>query len=393
MTAMKPLAALLVSALCAAGAAQAQTGPIKIGIIHPSTGPLSTPGIEATNGFQMYFNEIGNRIAGRQVQFFQEDEGSNPAQGLERIKRLVEREGVHVVTGITSSAVGYAVRDYIHEKQMPLVIMGAAGANDLTAARGSPYIFRTSFTNRQFTAPYGQYACQKMNYKRTVILASDFVTGQEQANAFEESYKKAGCEIVKKIMVPLGTSDFAPFLAQIPSSNVDAVWAMFLGQDAIGFVKQYDQLGFKARIPLTGSAGLTYEPLLPAMGRSAVGAQVSTWYIPDLPGDVNKRFVDAYTAQYKSVPGSATAGAYVGAMALAKAIEAVNGRVENKAELLAALRRVNLPSTPQGPFRFDDKQNVVFNLYAVKIVDRGGKPVPELVAPIASGVDQNWQAR
>jgi branched-chain amino acid transport system substrate-binding protein len=191
----------------------------------------------------------------------------------------------------------------------------------------------------------------------------------------------------------MGTTDFAPFLAQIPSSGVDAVWAMFLGQDAIGFVKQYDQLGFKARIPLTGSAGLVYEPLLPAMGRSAVGVQIPTWYTPDFPGDVNKRFVDAYTAQYKTAPGSATAGAYVGAMALAKAIEAVGGKVENKNELLAALRKVNLPSTPQGPFRFDDKQNVIFNLSLVKIVDRSGKYIPELVAPIASNVDQSWAAR
>jgi putative heme iron utilization protein len=80
-------------------------------------------------------------------------------------------------------------------------------------------------------------------------------------------------------------------------------------------------------------------------------------------------------------------------MALAKAIEAVGGKVENKNELLAALRKVNLPSTPQGPFRFDDKQNVIFNLSLVKIVDRSGKYIPELVAPIASNVDQSWAAR
>ena len=71
----------------------------------------------------------------------------------------------------------------------------------------------------------------------------------------------------------------------------------------------------------------------------------------------------------------------------------MGGKVENKNELLAALRKVNLPSTPQGPFRFDDKQNVIFNLSLVKIVDRSGKYIPELVAPIASNVDQSWAAR
>lgn len=378
------------AALMLAAAATAQE-PIKIGIVNPFSGPLSPVGNEATNGFVMHFGELGNRIAGRPVQFFREDSAGVPAQGIERVRRLVERDGVHIIAGITSSAVAYAVRDYVHEKQIPLLIMGSAGANGITAERASPYIFRSSFTNRQFNAPFGPYACQKLGWKRMVMMASDFVTGHEQIAAFEESYKKAGCEVVRKILAPLGTADFTPFLAQIPSSGVDAVWAMFLGQDAIGFVKQYDQLGLKARIPLTGSAALMYEPLLPAMGRSALSVQVPTWYSFDFPGDPNQKFVQAYRAQFKSMPGSATAGAYVGAMAIARALEAVGGKIENKAEFLAALRKVDLPVTPQGPFRFDEKQNVVFDLSLVKIVDRGGQLVPELVTRIAPGVDQNWQ--
>jgi branched-chain amino acid transport system substrate-binding protein len=387
------LAACAALLLSSAPGAFAQEGPIRIGIIHPVTGPLATPGIEATNGFTQYFNEIGNKVAGRAVVFVKEDEAGNPAQGLERVRRLVEREQVHIVTGITSSAVAYAVRDYIHEKQVPLVIMGSAGANGMTGERGSPYIFRTSFTNRQLNAAFGPYACNKLGYKRVVVMASDFVTGHEQSAAFEETFKKSGCEVVKKILAPLGTADFAPFLSQIPSSGVDAVWAMFIGSDAIAFVKQYDQLGLKARIPLIASSAMTYEPLLPAMGRSALGIVTAVWYSVDFPGEVNQRFVKNFTAQYKTVPGSATTGAYVGAMAIVAALEAVKGKVEDKAAFLAALRKVNLPVTPQGPFRFDDKQNVVFDLTAARIAERGGAIVPQVIEKIATGVDQNWQPR
>ena len=269
--------------------------------------------------------------------------------------------------------------------------MGAAGANGLTAVAGSPYNFRTSFTNRQFNAPFGPYACKERGYKRVVVMAADFVTGQEQANAFTETYEAAGCKVVKRIMVPMGTKDYAPFLAQIPADGVDAVWGMFLGGGAIGFVKQYAALGLKNRFPLIGSAGLAYEPLLPAMREAAVGIEVPTWYVPSLPGSMNAAFVESFTAKYKSVPGSATAGAYAGAMALAEAIRQVNGDVENTTGFLKALRQVSIKETPQGPFRFDSRQNVVFDLYAARVEKQGQQFAPVIVKKIATDVTQDWK--
>lgn len=368
----------------------AQTGPIKIGIVHPFTGPLSTPGKQATNGFLAYFKSIDNKVGGREIKFIQLDTMARPAAGLERVKRLVETEKVHIVAGVTSSAVAYAIRDYIDGVKVPLVIMGAAGADGLTAGAGSKFIFRTSFTNRQFNAPFGPYICKERGYKRIAILAADFVTGHEQTKGFADTYEKSGCTVVKKIMVPMGTKDFTPFLAQIPKSGIDAVWGMFLGGDAIGFVKTYAALGLKSKYPLIGSAGLAYEPLLPAMGDAAVGIEIPTWYVPSLPGKMNADFVKSFTADYKAPPGSATAGAYAGAMAVAEAIRKVNGNVEDTDGFLKALRAVSLKETPQGPFRFDDKQNVVFNLYAAKVEKQGQAFNPIIVKQIATEVTQNW---
>ena len=66
-------------------------------------------------------------------------------------------------------------------------------------------------------------------------MASDFVTGYEQSKGFKTTYEKAGCKVVKEIIAPLGTVDFAPFLSQVPVGEIDAVWAMFFGADAIGY--------------------------------------------------------------------------------------------------------------------------------------------------------------
>jgi branched-chain amino acid transport system substrate-binding protein len=123
--------------------------PVKIGLVQTYSGPLSIVGIEASDGFEFFFEQQQMKVAGRPVSLIKEDDAANPSQGLERVRRLVEREQVHLLTGITSSAVAYAVRSYVDQRQVPLVIMGSAGANGLTDQQGSPYIFRTSFSNRQ----------------------------------------------------------------------------------------------------------------------------------------------------------------------------------------------------------------------------------------------------
>jgi branched-chain amino acid transport system substrate-binding protein len=370
-----------------AGSALAAETPIKIGILHTFSGPLAVVGIDATNGFTLYFDEIGNRAAGREITLLKEDDAAIPSQGMERTRRLVEREHVDILTGITNSAVAYAVRDYINQRQVPLVVMGSAGANDITDKLGSPYIFRTSFSNRQLAGPFGDYACKTLGYRRIVVMASDFVTGLEQSAAFEASYRKAGCEVVKEIRPPLGTVDFAPFLSQIEPDRSDAVWAMFFAADAIAFVKQYDAFGLKGKLPLVGSGGFVDQSLLPAMGASSLGIVVSNQYSPYLDTAENKRFVDNFRQHFGNLPGTTAMSGYVAAKAIAMAIEAVHGDIGDKPAFLAALHKVSFDS-PMGPFRFDDQQNIVFGLWLFRIVERGGIPVPETIGRLASEVDQ-----
>jgi branched-chain amino acid transport system substrate-binding protein len=376
-------------ALVLPAAAQA---PIKIGVLHPFTGPLALIGTESTDGFALYFEQIGNKVAGRPITLLKEDDAANPSQGLERTRRLVEREQVHLLSGITSSAVAYAVRAYIDQRQVPLVIMGSAGANDLTDKQASPYIFRTSFSNRQIGAPIGQYACNKMGLKKIVVMASDFVTGYEQSAAFGEQYTKAGCTVVRSIMVPLGTSDYTPFLSQVASLGADGVWAMFFAADAIAFVKQYDSLGLKGKLPLIGSSGLIDPALLPAMGASAIGAMAPIYYTTTLDIPENKAFVQAFKARYGREPGATAASGYIAAMVIARAIEAINGKVEDKQALLAALRQVRL-KTPIGAFEFDAKQNVMLDFYLGKVEKADGGTTMQVVEPLEKAVDQYGVAR
>ena len=370
-------------------AAERAVDPIRIGIIHPFTGPLAKIGENSTNGFKLYLDGIGNQVTKRKIELLLEDDEANPSVGLTKVRKLVERDRVHMLTGITSSAVAYAVRDYVHSRGVPLIIMGSAGANDLTAERKSPYIFRTSFTNRQFNAPFGWYAYQKLGYRRVFIMASDFVTGREQAAAFREPFEASGGKIVREIWPALGTTDFAPYLVQVRPEESDAVWGMFFGSDAIRFVTQYKEYGLKGRLPLLGSAGLAEVTLLPPMGDNAINMLTPTWYTSALDNPENRAMSRLYQEKYREEASEVVSSAYIAAVAIVKALEAVGGRAEDTPRFLEALRKVQFNS-PQGPFRFDENQNVVFILYATRVERAGGKLVRSIVEKIADNVDQFW---
>ena len=85
------------------------------------------------------------------------------------------------------------------------------------------------------------------------------------------------------------------------------------------------------------------------------------------------------------------ASGYVAAKMLAAALEAVNGKIEDKDKFLAALRNVKLDTSPMGAVRFDDKQNIIFDMYVSRVEHRDGLYIPVVLETLAKGVDQFWQ--
>jgi branched-chain amino acid transport system substrate-binding protein len=60
-----------LAAFGAFGPASAQgKGPIKIGLLTPLTGVVASGGKEIQEGFELYWNQVGHKIAGREVQVF-----------------------------------------------------------------------------------------------------------------------------------------------------------------------------------------------------------------------------------------------------------------------------------------------------------------------------------
>jgi branched-chain amino acid transport system substrate-binding protein len=384
------LAVVVLAALVVGAPSWAQKGPIKIGMLVPQTGPLAANGKDMINGLELFLEEQKYHLGGREVKLIIEDDEGKPATGLTKARSLVESQNVQLLTGPLSAAVGYAVSPYIEAKKVP-ALYPIVSADDLTQRKRNPYIVRTGWTSSQPSHPFGKYAHDTLGYKRIAMIGYDFAFGWEVAAGFQRTYQEAGGQVVQKLWPPLGTADFAPYLSQL-RRDVDAVYAVFSGADALRFGKQYAEAGLKEKLPLIGGGTFTDEHVLRVQGDEVLGVVTALHYSAALATPANRKFVAAYEAKYKQVPSYYSEGTYVAGIALKSALEAIGGDIENVDKFLAALRHVDLSDAPRGPMKFDDLGNPIQNVY-VRKVERVNGRLQNTVIHTFPNVSQFWTYR
>src|SRR5712692_1076168 len=88
-----------VAPLAAPPAPAAQGGPIRIGFLAPLTGPFAQIGKDMVSGTELFLDEIGRQVAGRKIELIVEDSEGNPATALNKSRKLVDQDKIHILTG------------------------------------------------------------------------------------------------------------------------------------------------------------------------------------------------------------------------------------------------------------------------------------------------------
>src|SRR5262249_45797707 len=265
----------------------------------------------------------------------------------------IEQEKVAVLTGIVSSAVAYAVRGAVHDAKVPLVIT-MANSGGLTRDQRSPYIFRTFQPGGSGSYYMGKWLYDKLGKRKAVFSGSDYAYGREHAEMFKKGFESSGGKVIAEIFAPLGTADFGTYVTQVgrAGSDADVVYIVYSGIDAIRFVKAYAEYGLKDKLTLANWGATLHGKGGPgAMGAAALGAYQIATYTPAPASPANRRFVEATKAKLGYMDPLVQMG-HIGGDVIARALEAVNGNVEDTAAFLQALRPGPFDSTP-GPVQFD----------------------------------------
>ncbi|HVA36692.1 MAG TPA: ABC transporter substrate-binding protein [Candidatus Dormibacteraeota bacterium] len=382
------LAAILAVGTALVGGSPARAAdqtPIKIGFISSLSGYLAAPGKYMEEGLKLYLQEHDYTIAGRKVVLDIADDQGNPSVGLTQLRRLVEQDHVNVIFGPLSAAVGSAMAPYLDSHKIPAVYP-IVSSDDLTQRTPATYVVRTGWTSSQTTQPLGDYAYKTLKYRKVATIGYDFSFGWESIGGFVATFQDDGGKVVKQIWTPLSTTDFSPYLSEIPR-DADAVMCSFSGSLAINFMKQYKAFGLKAPLLCQGNA--TDESTLQATGPAALGVVTALQYSAALDTPANKKFVAAYTKAYGHGPSYYGEGTYVGAMVLAGGINALHGNISDAAAFVKAMRGVDLANAPRGPIHFDSYGNPVENVYIRKVEEVDGQ-LANVVIQTDHNVSQFW---
>jgi branched-chain amino acid transport system substrate-binding protein len=386
----------VVSGCSSASSGDDESDTLVLGVPLGLTGPIAEQAEQMRNGYELYLSENDGKVGGVPVDLRFEDTQSDPNMVVQKARKLIKNDQVDAMIGGALAFESLAIRDQVDAAKMAYV-SPQSSADDLTQRKGSPLVGRTNPTSSQPTMPFGEYAYDKLGYKRIALVAQDYAYGWEAGGGFQYGFEKSGGEIVKKIWVPLEASDWGPFVRQIPK-DVDAVWALPVGAGVPRFIKAYDEFGLNGKIPLIGGPDLADEDALQAVGTAAVGIVHSHTYNPTNPE--TEKFASAYEAKYGNIPSYWGESTYGQLEWFAEVIDAY--REENDAsvsdtiswikdepeEFIAKFQEVDA-DLPRGPSKMDKYNNPDLNVYVVEVNEKGGKPVRETVETFPM-VSQFW---
>ena len=357
------LGALLFVGACRAPAPKVE--PVRIGVILPMTGSLADAGPKAKQGIELRFAEAGWEVAGRPIQLIYEDDGSEDTGGLEKAKKLVESDKVHMLIG--GILLEFCI-PYTAEVKVPQI-----GLRPIIPRTGMvlTYDFMPDGTFKMFDYPMAWYAYDKLGYKTATCIAHDMNDGRETITNFTDAFQAKGGTVVQEQFSPMMTADYGPYLVALKQAAVTMAW--MYPPEIAAFLKQYNEFGlFKKQPVIIPLCEVLMQEMMPDLGDYILGIKGSCDYHWPIDTSVNKKFVAGIKEKYgeTTMVDSYTLGGYEAASIALVALKATGGDTTSE-KLRQAILGVNIetPSTKSLTFRPDGWGSKDMHIFDLQKID------------------------
>lgn len=250
-------ASLLGSACNPAGGGESSSDtPIIIGHQPELTGVASIFGFwndRAAQAAVKRVNENGG-IAGREVKLVTRDNGSNPDQGLDAMRRLILDDKADFVLGSIIANINKpsaALAPELNTLYFP--------SDDVPVVEGQPeanrYVFRLGHNTQIKAQAAYEWGLDNLG-KKWSFLSSETTWGNDQLKNFTELVEGNGGQVVSSVVAPLLTEDFVPLFNQIDLDETEVLYHTFFGGAAIRFNSQAITAGVYDKVKVFASIGV-----------------------------------------------------------------------------------------------------------------------------------------
>src|SRR3954449_12060507 len=315
---------------------------------------------------------------------------------VKETRRLMEQLKADVMVGPLSGDEAVYVANYAKSHPSKTFIIGTAGSQDPTLQIAPKNMFRYHGDGAMWNAGAGEIAYKKLKWRKAAIIMDDYSFGWTSAAGFIADFCAIGGQITKRVFPPLNTTDYAPFVRQLPAPNqVDGYFWVVGGSGTSPSLKAFEQaygkldpkklygnlffafLGAdKVVAPKVAGAyvgGFGTAPGLKTKAANAYRAVMKKYY-PKLPAD------DGFVYNY-----------YNAAWALVQALNKSGGAVGSK--LQAAMPRSIKPAfqvSNGGVLHLDSNRQGIQDQYPLQLVKGANGAVAANVVGFVPNVDQSF---
>ncbi len=336
-------------------AAAAET--IRIGLLLAKTGDIAPQTEYLAQGTYLALAERGNKIMGRPAELVWYDEPS-PQGAQQNMQKLVQEEKVVAILGGALSSNALAEEATAPGLKIPLLINNAA-ATAITGKNCNRYTFRLNTPVAVQAKMFTPYIIG--SGKKWYFLTASYAFGQDIAASFKQLLKEAGGTIAGDDSVPLNTPDYSSFILKIRQAKPDLVLGGVPAGDLSTFLKQWNDMGMKGKIPVAEIA--IGDTDIWAVGPdAATGIYTSLWWYknPANPPD-EQAFAAAYQKAHARPAADKAWMGWITAKSLFESMDAAKST-----EPMAIIEGLETwkGGTPENPYswRKSDHQMLLRNL-------------------------------
>jgi branched-chain amino acid transport system substrate-binding protein len=374
--------AVAIAAVIGARSANAADDTIKIGFFATLEGTYTSLGEDGQHGFDLALQQHHNMAGGKKLEIVRGSSDASPDSALRAARKLVEQDKVDILIAPLSGAEGIALHDYAKTQPQVTFVNGCSAALETTYVNPAPNFFRFNLDGAQIHKGLGEYIYNVKHYKKIATIAEDYAFTYTQVFGLALDYCPAGGQISKRLWVPLGTKDFASYIPQLLSEDVDAIYLGLGGADALNFLNQYQQAGGHAK--LIGGSIMIDQTVLGSKGKAKdalIGVPSATHWADTWDDPHWQAFVKAFQDASKGArPGFCAVNYYDATSAVLQALDKVKGDLSGGhkkfREALASL----VLDAPNGQIKLDENRQAIGTVFVTEVVkDPHGELVNKVV--------------
>ena len=322
---------------------KADAKTITLGFNVPQTGAYADEGADELRAFKLAVKHLngegdggmmntfkpsalkGNGVLGKKVEFVTGDTQTKSDAARASAKRMIEKDGVLMISGGSSSGVAIAVQGLCQEMGT-LFMAGLTHSNDTTGKDKRRYGFRHFFNAKMTGSALGPVLKEEMGTERKAYhLTSDYTWGWTQEESIKETTEALGWKTVKTVKTPVGAGDFSQYITPILNSGADTLILNHYGKDMINSLTQSVQFGLRDK----QVNGKNFEIIVPlysrlmaqGAGKNLQGILGTTNWNWALTDEGSKAFVKSFGKEYGNPPSQAAHTCYVQTLLYANACE------------------------------------------------------------------------